>query len=419
MSGRLFTGNGVFPLDFPAPSLSGEFQVLSRERTPENVLKIAGCMLLRQPFGFDGFPTIPAALLNKPDLGAVFFTSGTTSEPKAVALTRKQMEAAAYSSAGNFAPEPDDAWLLCMPLHHVGGCNVILRAVHFGTDIRFLPDFDADAVSQVLGNEENVAFASLVPTQLFRLLQNPGFRVHKKFKALLLGGGPAAPSLIEEARRRDIPVIFSYGMTETCGQVAATRMDGWKNASSASTGPALPGVSITIADAFQRPLPKGAEGLIWVKAAQVFDGYATQVLNENRFDAELGFCTNDWGRFDETGALEVLSRREDLIVTGGENVAPAHVEHLLVKSGLINDAVVVGVPDLEWGQAVAAVVSGNPAGELTLRAFIKEELPGFMRPKSYFWNLEIPRNQQGKILRTVVRQRLTALIDKTVSAENT
>jgi O-succinylbenzoic acid--CoA ligase len=360
------------------------------------------------PFRFENQTPLPENGTLPAELAAIFNTSGTTSNPKAVPLLRSNIEAAVQSSAQNIIPEEGAAWLLCLPLHHVGGANVIFRAVLSGMDIRFQPQFDLHETAAILSTEENVRYASLVPTQLFRLLQLPDFHTHKHFRAILLGGGPASPELLQEARRREIPVLFSYGMTETCGQVAATPYSQWKEATADLTGPALSGMTITITDLQHLPLPHGQEGLIWVKGPQVFPGYVDSKFNAGRFHEQLGFLTNDWGVLDTRGWLRIISRRDDLIICGGENVAPATIELALSASGLCSEAVAFALPDPEWGQIPAVALSGDPSLESELRSYM-QQFPGPMRPRRYYWNVEIPRTEGGKIQRNVLKARFSNL----------
>src|SRR5699024_9112955 len=148
-------------------------------------------------------------------------TSGTTGPPKAVPLKRRQMLFAAQASAQNIRPVRNGLWLLCMPLHHIGGISVIIRSLLYGSGIYRMPKFDGKAVTQLFGRNERLQAASLVPTMLKRLLERADFEASDYFQAILLGGGPIREPLVDECFNRGIPIITSYGMTESCAQIAA------------------------------------------------------------------------------------------------------------------------------------------------------------------------------------------------------
>ncbi len=257
-------------------------------------------------------------------------TSGTTGAAKAVELTYANHVASAAASADAVGAEPGDRWLCPLPLHHVGGLNVLIRsAINAGTVVLH-ERFDAERVRAVLEGGE-VTLASLVPTMLARL-RAIGLRRAPGLRAIALGGGPIPPGLLEWAAETGIPVVPVYGMTETCSQVVA-----------GSPGRALRGVELRIGD--------GDE--ILVRGPMVARG-------ELAGDGWLH--TGDLGRLDEQGLLHVLGRAKELIVTGGENVAPLEVEQALMAHPAVADAGVAGLPDPEWGEAVTAfVVLRSPA----------------------------------------------------------
>jgi O-succinylbenzoic acid--CoA ligase len=232
----------------------------------------------------------------------------------------------------------DDRWLIQLPLHHVGGLMVLLRSVIYATTAVIAP------------HDPEATLASLVPTQLVRGLDEG----MPKLRAILLGGGPVAPGL------RRPGVHETYGMTETTSSAA---IDGYP----------LPGVDIAIAD----------DGEILVSGPIVAGGGTLH--------------TGDLGRIDG-GRLTVTGRKSDTIITGGENVAPAEVEHVLNAHPGVTDAAVVGRPDAEWGEALVALVVGDVDPE-ELRAFCRERLAPFKVPKRVERVDALPRTASGKLLR--------------------
>ncbi len=298
----------------------------------------------------------------------VIRTSGTTGAPKAVELTYANHMASAIASAGALGVEPDDRWLCPLPLHHVGGLNVLIRGVINRTAVVLHSRFDADRVRATLEAGE-VTLASMVPTMLARL-RAAGLREAPGLRAIALGGGPAPGDLLDWAREAGIPELPDYGMTETCSQIVA-----------GNPGRPLTGVELEIS----------ADGEILVRGPMV----ARAAIAHDGW-----LHTGDLGRLDEDGCLHVLGRLKELIVTGGENVAPLEVEQVLLGHPAVADAGVAGLPDPEWGEAVTAfVVLREPAAGEQLRAWCRERLAPFKVPKAIHAVDRLPRNPGGKLLR--------------------
>ncbi len=301
----------------------------------------------------------------------VVFTSGSSGRPKGVRLTRANLQAAAEASATHLGHGPEDNWLLAMPLHHVGGLSIVVRQMYVGGSITMLPSFDAAGFAAAMKGQ--VTMVSVVPTMLRRVL---AFAPFSELRAVLVGGGPIPEGLLEEAVAAGLPVLPTYGMTETFGQVATLR----PGSPLANRAHPLPGVEIRI----------DPERRIAVRGDQVSHGY---VGEPDR--ADPWFVTNDIGELDEDGALRVLGRADTVIVSGGENVDPEHVEAVLREYGHIEELVVVGVPDEEWGQIVTCVHSGH-VDVAGAEKFCAERLPGFMVPKRWVEVAVVPKTSLGK-----------------------
>jgi o-succinylbenzoate---CoA ligase len=307
---------------------------------------------------------------------SVIHTSGTMGEPKAVELTYANHVASVAASADALGVDPDDRWLCPLPLHHVGGLGVLIRCVINRTTAVIHERFDVERVKGTLEAGE-VTLASLVPTMLARLRET-GLREAPGLRAIALGGGPIPAGLLDWARDRGIPVVPVYGMTETCSQIVA-----------GSPGRPLRGVELQIA----------ADGEILVRGPMVARG-------ELASDGWLH--TGDLGSIDPDGRLGVEGRLKELIVTGGENVAPLEVEQALLAHPAVEDAGVAGLADPEWGEVVTAfVVLGHPASAEELRAWCRARLTPYKAPKVIHEVAELPRNAGGKLLRD--RLRTTAL----------
>ena len=334
----------------------------------------------------------------------LFLTSGSTGKPKMVVVKRRQVLFAAEASAENMKPGKNQYWLLCLPLNHVGGITVIYRSLLYGSGIHLRPDFEAEPIRKLLHENKSVMVASMVPTMLVELLEESFFRVHFDFKAILLGGGPISLELINRSITRGLPIVCSYGMTETCAQIAANPMlqpSGIyipKN----SVGPIFEPNRLQIRSDDGEVLPSNESGKIWLKGPQIFDGYLDEELSQMAFDDDGWFHTGDYGHLNRRGHLFIETRRSDLIITGGENVNPTEVEEQLRALETVIEAGVVGIPDKKWGQRVVAFITTSTREqpeEDQLREALKEHLRSFMIPKEFIVMDEIPRTSNGKIRR--------------------
>lgn len=339
---------------------------------------------------------------------ALLSTSGSAGEPKLVPLRRRQLLAAERAPENRLRPDPRGQWLLTLPLSHAGGLAVLLRSLLAGAPLYRAGRFEPGRIAGLLGRNRKIGIASLVPTMLRRLLDLPGFAPHPGFRSILLGGGPIAPSLLREATGREIPVTASYGMTETFGQIAA------REPVAPDENPEKPGLRlfspnrVEIRDPHGRPLPAGKSGTILLRGPQLFEGYLTKSgLDRSAFDSDGWFDTGDYGHIDERGCLHVETRREDLILSGGENVVPAEVERALMELDEVREAAVIGVDDPEWGQAVVAFVTpavGEKTDEERLRSILGERLSPWKIPKRIYTLDEMPLTGPGKIHRQKLRE---------------
>ena len=312
----------------------------------------------------------------------VVYTSGTTGRGKRVELTFGNHAASAIASAWNLGVAPDDRWLCPLPLFHVGGLAILLRSAIYATTAVIHERFEPGAVREALESGE-VTLVSLVATMLRRLRQ-AGLREAPALRAALIGGGPAPRELIEWAIATGLPVLQTYGMTETASQIV-TASPRESAAHAGSAGRPLPGVDLQIA----------GDGEILVRGPMVA---------RSALDGDGWLHTRDRGHLDGDGLLHVEGRIDDTVVTGGENVAVAEVEDALLSHPSVADAAVAGLPDPEWGEIVAAwVVLATHASDAELMAHCRARLAGFKVPKEFVRVRELPRNEAGKVLRARLR----------------
>lgn len=304
----------------------------------------------------------------------VVYTSGSSGSPKGVRLTRANWEAAARASVEHLGHGDADVWLLALPLHHVGGLSILVRSAWAGGRVRMLPGFDPASFAVAL--HSGVTMASVVPTMLARILEaDPG--PYSGLRAVLAGGGPIPDGLLERAAGAGLPVLPTYGMTETCGQVATLR----PGATLERKAHPLPGVELSVGD----------DGRIRVRGPMVSPGYLGE---PDRAPGEW-LLTGDLGALDPDGALRVLGRADTVIVTGGENVAPEQVEEALTGVPGVEAVMVVGVPSEEWGMEVACLYVGGAEHE-SLAAEARSRLPGHIVPKRWLRVDRLPVTVVGK-----------------------
>lgn len=316
------------------------------------------------------------------DVCARVLTSGSTGSPRAVGLSYGNFLWNAVGSAFNIGVEPEDRWLCCVPLSHIAGLGIVMRSVIYGTTAVVHDGFDVDRVAASL-EEDGITQLSLVTTMLTRLL-DAGADLSGP-RAILVGGGPVPEEPLEEAIAKGATVVQTYGLTETCSQVTTLAPADAKRKLGSAGRPLLT-THLRIQD-----------GEILIQGPTVAPG---------RADADGWLHTGDLGRIDEEGFLYVEDRMDDLIVSGGENVAPAEVEKVLLRHPEVADAAVIGREDPEWQQAVTAVVvleSGSTATPDELRRHCAESLAGFKVPKRVELASALPRTPSGKLMRRALR----------------
>jgi O-succinylbenzoic acid--CoA ligase len=298
----------------------------------------------------------PAHVPAPGDPALIVHTSGTTGVPRPVVLSVGNVLANALGCFAVLGHSRAERWLCPLPLSHVGGLMVLARSAIAGTTAVL------DGASR-----DDVTIASLVPTQLARLLE-AGTPPPPSLRVVMLGGAPADPTLLTRARDAGWPVAPSYGLTQACSAVTIAEPGDVE-----TSGSPLPGLRVSIAP----------DDEILVEGPSVAGGGVLR--------------TGDLGRL-ERGRLVVIGRKSDTIVTGGENVAPTEVESVLLEHPQVAEAGVVGRPDPEWGEAVTAfVVLRGPAGDL--RAFCRERLAPYKVPKTIEVVDALPRTASGKLLR--------------------
>jgi O-succinylbenzoic acid--CoA ligase len=319
-------------------------------------------------------------------VAAILFTSGTTGMAKPVPLTGVQFEASARASAENLRAGRVQRWLLCLPLFHVGALALVSRCAFYGATVVLEKAFDAARTSALI-DAGAVTHASLVATALRRLVVERGSRpVPPSLCAVLVGGGPLPSALWQDARHLGIPVLQTYGLTEACSQVATERPG---EADGRTAGLPLPGIEVMI---MRNDGPAHAQGEVG----------EIQVRGPTVCGNPEWLHTGDLGSLDERGRLTVYARRSDLIISGGENVYPVEIERVLEGHPSVVEAAVMALPDDQWGQVPVAAVVARDASltEGALKEWLAPKLGRYKQPRSYRFVSALPRNANGKLVRS-------------------
>src|SRR5918997_1979175 len=301
----------------------------------------------------------------------IVFTSGSAGAPKAALNTFGNHYFSASGSNANIPLEPGDRWLHSLPLYHVGGLSILFRCLLSGATVA-LPEPGlplGEAIAQ-----SGATHVSLVSTQLLRLLREEGL-AGTELKAILLGGGPMPGSLVDEAHARGLPIHTSYGLTEMASQVTTTPPGASRGELRTSGRPLS-----------HREVAVSGRGEILVRGETLFAGYLEGDSVHRPLDADGWFHTGDLGALDENGYLGVRGRRDNLFVSGGENIQPEEIEEALSGLDGVQDAAVVPVPDLEFGARPVAFVraaEGAADQEILMRA-LEKVLPRFKIPVAFY-----------------------------------
>jgi acyl-CoA synthetase (AMP-forming)/AMP-acid ligase II len=359
------------------------------------------------------------AFVDPEDVGVLLFTSGTTSEPKAAVLRHRHLVSYIISSVEFLGCAPDEAQLICVPPYHIAGVAAVLSSIYAGRRIMYLPAFDASEWVR-LAVDEHITHAMVVPTMLGRILdaaESAGVKLDS-LRHLSYGGGRMPLELVERTLR-DMPhvdLVNAYGLTETSSTIAMLTPDEHREAF-ASTDPAmrarlgsvgrpLPMLEVEVRGEDDTVVPVGEKGEIWVRGEQV----AGEYVGRSALTEDGWFPTRDAGWFDADGYLYVDGRLDDLIVRGGENISPGEVEDVLMLHPAVAEAAVIGIPDAEWGEAVAAVVvlhRGQSADGAELQGWVRERLRSTKMPGVVDFRDELPYSPTGKLLRRVLRDELS------------
>ena len=321
----------------------------------------------------------PQMTLNSP--AAIMFTSGTGAVPKAAMLSYGNFYYNALGANQRIPFKTDHRWLLTLPLYHVGGWGILFRAIIGGGTI-VIPDKNQTIVENI--KKYKATHLSLVPTQLFRLLQESTVKFNGTAPVVLVGGASISKNLIQKCRKVNLNLYRTYGLTEMASQVTTGQSE-----NGIHSGQLLQHREIKIAD----------DNEILVKGETLFLGYLGKRGAKLPVDSDGWFHTGDIGKLDSTGFLKVRGRKDNMIISGGENIHPEEIESHLMQIPGIESALVVGIKDVEFGERPAAFVKYSETGRIAEKEIIKaleKSLPRFKVPKLF---LEWPEHLAEGVLK--------------------
>ncbi|MGE0802296.1 MAG: class I adenylate-forming enzyme family protein [Lautropia sp.] len=354
------------------------------------------------------------------DVAVQLFTSGTTGTPKAALLRHCHLSSYILESVEFMGADATEAQLVTVPPYHIAGVSSVLSSVHAGRRSVILPSFTPEAWV-ALASREKVTHAMVVPTMLGRVLAEleRTKETLPYLRHLAYGGGRMPLPVIRKAMERlpHVGFVNAYGLTETSSTIAVLGPQEHRDAIAGATeeerarlgsvGRPLPTLELSIRDPDGARLPAGTAGEIWVRGSQVSGEY----LGQRSIRKDGWLPTRDAGWLDSAGFLFVDGRLDDVIVRGGENLSPGEIEDVLLRHSAVSDAAVIGVPDVEWGESVVAVVvarqgSSVAAGEL--KDWVRAALRSAKTPELVIFRDALPYNETGKLLRRTLREEITA-----------
>ncbi|GIW10759.1 MAG: acyl-CoA synthetase [Dehalococcoidia bacterium] len=365
----------------------------------------------------------PEAEVDDSDCTILMYTSGTTALPKGVVLTYGGFTEYVLTTSEPASPESREATLLAVPIYHVAGASAIMTSLYSGRKLVVMRQFDPKEWLRLV-EQERITHAFLVPTMMKRIVDDPDFDRFdlSSLQFLSYGAAPMPVPVILKAIEKfpkHVNFMNAFGQTETTSTVTILgpedhRLEGSqaeierKIARLHSIGRPVDDVELAILDEAGNPLPPGVVGEIAIRTPREMAGYWKREDETARTKAGGWIRTRDQGYIDEEGYVFLAGRKSDMIIRGGENIAPEEVERVLFAHPAVEDVAVIGVPDEEWGERVKAVVVLKPGAECTsqeLIAFAKSRLASFKAPEIVEFVETLPRNAMGKVLKNVLREQ--------------
>lgn len=342
----------------------------------------------------------------------LFYTSGTSGQPKGVMLTHLNHVANMLQCAATYQFRPGDVFLHAAPLFHMADFQLVAPMTSQGAAQATIPRFDPEAFC-AMTERARVTHTAVIPTMLNLLTLHPRLDQHdlRSLRCIYYGGSSIAPEVIARFRTKlpDCQLVQAYGMTETGPIMTLLQDRDHSGARVLSCGQAVPGVELRITDDSGALVPRGQRGVVRARGLNVMSGYWNKPEETSSALSGGWMNTGDIAYEDEDGYFYIVDREKDMIITGGENVYPTEVEVALYGHPAIKEVAVVAAADSKWGEIVVACVHLKPGQKVTeeeLRSVCRERLAGYKVPKRFeFFEDELPKGGTGKILRRELRAR--------------
>jgi long-chain acyl-CoA synthetase len=364
-----------------------------------------------------GNPEFDAPEVSDDQLLGLFYTSGTTAEPKGVMLTHKNMLSNIAHSEGVYNYRPADIYLHAAPMFHLADGAAVFSHTSRGATQAFIPRFDPKLVLETV-SRERVSLLLLVPTMLNFVLQQPELESYdlSSLRHLTYGASPIAPDLLRRAMKvLNCQFSQGYGLTEASplltvldhtDHVVTDKKDEERLA---SCGKPVPGVDVRVVKEDGSDSKPGEVGEIIARGPNIMLGYWKRPEDTEDVLRDGWLYTGDLATVDDEGYIYLVDRKKDMIVTGGENVYSTEVEAVLYAHPAVKEAAVIPIPDPDWGEAVHACVTVRDGRQVTaeeLGEFCRERLANYKVPRSIeFIDGELPKGGTGKILKKQLRER--------------
>ena len=355
------------------------------------------------------------------DVTIIMFTAGTTGTPKGVMLSHNSFSSYILANVEPVDMDVAEKNILTVPLHHIAGVQAVMAAIYGGRTLVLQRQFDEEGWMKLV-QDEQVNRAMMVPTMLKRLMDQPSFGSYdlSSLRVITYGAAPMPLEVIKKAIAEfpNTRFINAFGQTETASTITMLPPDAHeiregdpdydaKLKRLGSIGKPLPDVEVRIVDEDGNDVPLGENGEIVARGERLMKGYWNREEATKETLRGGWLYTGDLGYWDDEGYIFLSGRAKDFLKRGGEMIAPEEVEQIIMSHPAVDEAAIIGVPDIEWGERVRAIVVRKPGMELTMEEVVEHCRPrmaGFKRPEDVIFIDELPRNPMGKVLKRVLRE---------------
>ncbi|MCY6379705.1 long-chain-fatty-acid--CoA ligase [Hoeflea prorocentri] len=358
------------------------------------------------------------------DTMILFYTSGTTGQPKGVMLSHSNMQANATGTGPLYKYRSDDVLLLSGPMFHLGTGSRVFTSIVYGTTKIIQAKFEVEETMRLI-QDQKVTTMTMVPTMLRMILDHPTFPTFdfSSLRCLTYGAAPMPIGVISQCLEQipDVTFCQGYGMTEAAPNLCVLRPEDHEPIDGvipklASVGRPIHTTDLRIVDENDKPVKQGETGELTVRGPQIMNGYWNKP--EETGEAMRGgfYHTGDAGYEDEDGYIYLVGRTKEMIITGGENVYPIETENCLSKHPDVASAAVLGLPHDKWGEMVVAVVALHDGARVTgddLIAYCRGKIAGYKVPKSIrIWDGPLPLSHTNKIDKQKIRAKISETTDE-------